>query len=98
MKITELRAGMKRVNVKAKIIEIPPRRLVQTMWGGRSYVSNAKIKDETGSITLSLWNNQIGRFNVGDGVEIENGVVTNFAGKLQLRLRKNSQLLKIDEE
>ncbi len=98
MKISELRVGMKRVNVKAKIIEIPPRRLVQTMWGGRSYVSNAKISDETGSITLSLWNNQIGRFNIGDEVEIVNGVVTNFAGKLQLRLRKNSHLSKIDKE
>lgn len=98
MKISELRVGMKRVTVKAKIIEIPPRRLVQTMWGGRSYVSNAKISDETGSITLSLWNNQIGRFNIGDEVEIKNGVVTNFAGKLQLRLRKNSQLSKIDKE
>jgi len=98
MKISELRVGMKRVNVKAKIIEIPPRRLVQTMWGGRSYVSNAKISDDTGSITLSLWNNQIGRFNIGDEVEIVNGVVTNFAGKLQLRLRKNSHLSKIDKE
>jgi replication factor A1 len=98
MKISELRVGMKRVNVKAKIIEIPPRRLVQTMWGGRSYVSNTKISDETGSITLSLWNNQIGRFNIGDKIEIMNGVVTNFAGKLQLRLRKNSHLSKIDEE
>lgn len=97
-KISELRVGMKRVNVKAKIIEIPPRRLVQTMWGGRSYVSNAKITDETGSITLSLWNNQISRFNIGDDVKIENGVVTNFAGKLQIRLRKNSHLSKIDEE
>jgi len=98
MKISELRIGMKRVNVKAKIIEIPPRRLVQTMWGGRSYVSNAKISDETGSITLSLWNNQIGRFNIGDEIEIVNGVVTNFAGKFQLRLRKNSHLSKIDKE
>lgn len=98
MKISELRVGMKRVKVKAKIDEIPPRRLVQTMWGGRSYVSNAKISDETGSITLSLWNNQIGRFNIGDEVEIVNGVVTNFAGKLQLRLRKNSHLSKIDKE
>ena len=98
MKISELRVGMKKVNVKAKIIEIPPRRLVQTMWGGRSYVSNTKISDETGSITLSLWNNQIGRFNIGDKIEIMNGVVTNFAGKLQLRLRKNSHLSKIDEE
>lgn len=98
MKISELRVGMKKVNVKAKVIEIPPRRLVQTMWGGRSYVSNAKISDETGSITLSLWNNQISRFNIGDEVEIVNGVVTNFAGKLQLRLRKNSHLSKIDKE
>ena len=98
MKISELRVGMKRVNVKAKIVEIPPRRLVQTMWGGRSYVSNAKISDDTGSITLSLWNNQIGRFTIGDEVEIVNGVVTNFAGKLQLRLRKNSHLSKIDKE
>ena len=52
MKIGELRSGMRRVDVEAEIIEIPLRRLVNTRWGGQSYVSNVRISDETGTIRL----------------------------------------------
>ncbi len=91
-KISELKAGMTGVEVTGTITEIPLRKLVDTRWGGQSYVSNISIADETGSIQLSLWNTQIDSVHVGDVVEIENGYVASFAGEPQLRLGRKGTL------
>jgi replication factor A1 len=95
-KINELKAGMTGVEITAKIVEIPLRKLVDTRWGGQSYVSNISIADETGSIQLSLWNNQIDSVHVGDVVAIENGYVASFAGEPQLRLGRKGTLLTVN--
>jgi replication factor A1 len=77
---------MKRVNLKAKIIEIPPMRRVLTKFGNVASVTNIKIADDTGSIRLNLWNNQMDDLYVGDNIEIENSYVARYRGELQLRL------------
>ena len=88
--IDNLRFGMKDVDVTVKIIEVSPIKPVITRWGSECYVSNVKIADETGSITLSLWNQQVDKVRVGDEVELKNCYVSRFAGQLQLRLRRKS--------
>lgn len=92
LKIGELRFGMKGVNVTAKIIEIPPTREVITKWGSQAFVSAVKMVDETGSIRLSLWNDQINTINTGDEVEIKNCNVAQFANNPQLKLVKKSTM------
>jgi replication factor A1 len=88
-RIDELKFGMKRINVDARIIEIPPKRLVISEFGNQFYVSNVRIADETGTIRLSLWNGQIEKVHIGDKVEIENCYVSSFAGEPQLRIGRN---------
>ena len=90
--IEELKFGMKKVNVGARIVEIPPRKLVTTTYGNQCYVSNAKIADDTGTIRLTLWNSQIEAFHVGDKVEIENCYVSSFGGEPQLRIRRSGAI------
>jgi len=97
LKIDELLVGMKGVNVAAEIIDIPPTRAVLTKWGTHALVSNVKIADETGSIRLSLWNNQIETVHVGDKVEIKNGSVSRFADKPLLKIGRKSMLSVIPE-
>lgn len=91
-KIGELRFGIKGINVKAKIVDIAPKRLVVTRFGTQAYVSNVKIADDTGSIMLSLWNVQIDQVHVGDEVEIENCHVSSFAGEPQLRIGRKGMI------
>ena len=88
--IDNLRFGMKGIDLTVEIIEVPPIRPVITRWGSECYVSNVKIADETGSIRLSLWNQQVDKVRVGDEVELKNCYVSRFAGQLQLRLRRKS--------
>ncbi|MEE8323725.1 MAG: hypothetical protein V3R57_08910 [Candidatus Bathyarchaeia archaeon] len=90
--IDNLRFGMKGIDVKATIVEVPPIKPVITRWGSECYVSNVLIADETGSIRLSLWNKQIDKVRVGDEVELTNCSVSRFAGKPQLRLRRKSTM------
>ena len=90
--IGELRVNMKRLNVKGKIVEVPPKTLVNTIYGWDAYVSNILLADKTGTIRLSLWNEQIDSIAVGDTVNIEKAKVAMFHGELQLRIGRNGTI------
>jgi replication factor A1 len=90
--IDQLRVKMKKVDLKAKIIEMPPAIRVMTRFGHSAKVTNIKIADDTGSIRLSLWNNQMDNLYVGDNVDIENSYVARYRGELQLRLGRKGTI------
>jgi len=95
-RIGELERGMKQVNLRARVLEIPEPRPVYTRFGTRAYLSNVLIADETGTIRLSLWNQQINKVSVGDVIKIENAKVARFRGKHQLRLGRSGKLSVIE--
>jgi replication factor A1 len=87
--IKDLNDGMKRVSVEAKVVEKGDPREVKSRYKDETYrIVDAVIADETGSIKLTLWNEQIDQVNVGDNVKIENGYVTSFKGEAQLNVGK----------
>ncbi len=93
MKIKDLRNGMKRVNVEAKVTEKTDTREVSSRYKDETYkVATAMVADETGTIKLTLWNEQIDQVNVNDTVKVENGYVTSFRGEIQLNIGKYGKL------
>jgi replication factor A1 len=90
--VNGLRAGMKRVNVKAEVLEIPKPVQVHTQFGNTVMVVNALVQDDTGKIKLCLWEGQINSINVGENIEIKNAHVCVFRGERQLRLGKKGVL------
>lgn len=93
MKIRELRDGMKRVDVVAKVIEKSDPREVHSRFKDTNYnVADAMISDETGTIKLTLWNEQIDQASVNDTIRIENGYVTSFRGEIQLNVGRYGKL------
>lgn len=89
MNISDLRNGMKRVSVEAKVVEKGNTREVMSRYKDESYrVADAIVADETGTIKLTLWNEQIDQVEVGNTVKIENGYVTSFKGEIQLNVGK----------
>ncbi|MEM2105921.1 MAG: hypothetical protein QXV21_05590 [Candidatus Bathyarchaeia archaeon] len=90
--IKDLRIGMKKVNVKAKVLEIARPKLVITRFGNYASVANALIADETGAIKLCLWNEQISSISTGDNIQIENASTSTFRGERQLRIGKKGTL------
>jgi len=97
-KICELKVGMKKVSVKAEVLELPESKIVYTRFGTTALVSNTVIRDGTGSMKMSLWNHQISMVHQGDVVDIKNGKVVWFSGERQLRLGRNGSLSVIECE
>ena len=96
-RIGDLKSGMKRINLKAKVLEIPKPRNVITRFGGFATVTNTNIADETGTIQLPLWNKQINAVSVGDVIQVENARVVTFRGERQLRVGRGGQLSVIEK-
>lgn len=59
---------------------------------GQLKVCNAKIKDDSGEITLTLWNEEIEKVNIGNKIKIINGYVNEWQGILQLTVGRFGKL------
>ena len=91
--IKELQDGMKRVSVEAQVVEKGDVREVKSRFKDETYrIVDAVLADESGSVKLTLWNEQIEMVNVGDKLKIENGYVTSFKGEVQLNVGKFGKL------
>jgi replication factor A1 len=89
MKINELRDGMRKVSLEADVTEKSDPREVRSRYTEEVYrIADATIEDETGTITLTLWNEDIERVRVGDRVVVENGYIKSFRDVLQLNVGK----------
>ena len=97
LRIRDLKSGMNRINLRARVLEIPKPRSVITRFGGFTTVTNASITDETGIIQLPLWNKQIGAISVGDLIQVENARVATFRGERQLRVSRGGQLSVVEK-
>ncbi|MFA5365085.1 MAG: OB-fold nucleic acid binding domain-containing protein [Candidatus Bathyarchaeia archaeon] len=93
MKINELKDGMGKINIEATVIEKSDAREVRSRYTNDTYmVADTTIEDETGTVTLVLWNEQVKQVNVGDRVKIENGYIKSFREVLQLSSGKYGSL------
>jgi len=91
--ICDIKAGDNGINIEAEVIEKSYAREVRSKYGYRPLmVADATIKDETGKITLTLWNEQVSQVMVGDKIKIENGYAKSFRDVLQLSTGKHGKL------
>ena len=94
MKISELQPRQGRVELEATIVEKQPPREFNKM-GNMGKVCNARISDGSGTMTLTLWNEDCEKFNPGDKIKISNGYVSEWQGELQLGAGKFGKLEKL---
>jgi replication factor A1 len=95
--IRDLRIGMRQVNLKAKVMEAPEPKTVLTRFGTYASVANVLIADETGTIKLCLWNEQIDSISIGDTIQVENARTSVFKGEKQLSIGKTGILSNIGD-
>ncbi|HUW48165.1 MAG TPA: hypothetical protein VMW36_05440 [Patescibacteria group bacterium] len=95
--IRDLRIGMRQVSLRAKVLEIPKPKIVYTRYGNYASVANALIADQTGTIRLCLWNEQISSISTGDTIQLKNARTSVFRGQRQLCIGKNGSLSSIEE-
>ncbi len=94
-KINELKLGMSDISLTATVEKVPEPRTVKTRMGYTTQVSNAVIKDDSGSITMPLWGKKVEEVGEGDKVEIKGGYVAEFRGELQLNVPRKGEINKV---
>lgn len=92
MKISELKNGMRSVNIEASVVSVSEPRTVNKRDGGTAKVADVIIEDDSGQIKLSLWEDQIAMVKTGSKIGIENGYTTSFRGENQLSIGKYGKL------
>lgn len=88
VKVEVLTPNSKAVNTIVKVISKSPVRNVT----GRDYstrrVADALVGDETGSIYLTLWDDNIEKVNEEHTLRITNGYINLFRGNMRLNIGK----------
>lgn len=96
MKISELTIGQGNVDVEGTIKEVGELR-VFSKFGKELRVADSDLEDDSGTVKLTLWNDDFDKFKAGDKVKITNGYVREFQGEKQLTAGKFGKIEKIGE-
>src|SRR3990170_8325178 len=95
-KINDLNENSKNVNATLKVIEIGEVKEIKSRFGDKR-VCEVKVADASGSILLSLWDDQIGKIAVGDTLSIQNGYISIVRNSMRLNIGKYGKMLLSEE-
>ncbi len=90
--INDLNENSKNVNATIKVIEIGETKDIPSRFGDKR-VCEVKVADASGSILLSLWDDQIGKIAVGDTLSIQNGYISIVRNSMRLNIGKYGKML-----
>jgi replication factor A1 len=97
-KVGELTPQSRAVNVTAKVVSKSEVRDIPMGRDGSAHkVCDALVGDETGSVYLTLWDDNIEKVNEDDTIRIENGYVTLFKGNMRLNIGKYGKMEQASE-
>ena len=91
-KIAELRNKDSELELKGTILDELKRFETQTKDGNKLDVGIWLYKDDTASIELTLFNQQNENIMVGHEYRIHGGFITEYKGKLQLKVSRNGSI------
>ena len=87
MDIKDIKSNQGNIDIVADVMTKEEPRSFEK-FGKVGKVCNAKLKDTTGEIKLTLWNDDIENVNEGDRVHLQNGWCSEFKGEKQLSTGK----------
>jgi replication factor A1 len=91
MEIKDLKPNTGNVEIVAVIAEKEEPKTFEK-FGKQGKVCNAKLKDDSGVVKLTLWNDDIEKVAVGDKVRVEKGWCSEFRDELQVSTGKFGQI------
>ncbi len=102
LKVENVLSGMSRVNLRAQVVDITPVNTFEKDDGEEGRVRNLVLGDETGTVRMSLWNDQLEvaeKLSEGDNVQISNAYSReDNLGNPELRIGDSTRLKKIEDE
>ena len=98
-KVVSLIPNLQNLNLTIKILSIGSSRGIPSKRDTRQHlIAEAIVGDETGSVILTLWDDQIRMFKVNDVIEMKGGYTTLVKGSLRLNVGRGNRVAKIDKE
>jgi replication factor A1 len=87
MEIKDIEANKGNVDIVAEVVSKDEPREFEK-FGKKGSVCNAKLKDDSGEVKLTLWNDDIGGVEIGDKIHVQNGWCSEYQGEKQLSAGK----------
>jgi replication factor A1 len=83
MEVKDVQANQGNIDLVVEVVSKEEPRVFEK-FGKEGRVCNAKVKDETGELKLTLWNDDVDKVSVGDKIHIENGWCSEYRDEKQL--------------
>ena len=83
MEIKDVQANQGNIDLVVEVVSKEEPRTFEK-FGKEGRVCNAKVKDETGELKLTLWNEDVDKVNVGDKIHLQNGWCSEYRDEKQL--------------
>ncbi|MBN2335365.1 hypothetical protein JXL21_07360 [Candidatus Bathyarchaeota archaeon] len=93
MKLSELRPGMEKVELTLDLVSLEEQREVTTYSGLKHNLVEGVVKDDSGSMALTVWNEMIPeleRLKAGDTLRITGCFITSYKGVLSVNVGRDS--------
>ena len=94
MKATEIRG---RGPVEELIVKIVSKDDVRDVRDGTLKVCDCMAEDDSGRVTVTLWNEDIEKYNEGDTIKITKGWANEYQGKVSVSSGKFGSIEKVEE-
>ncbi|MEF8880323.1 MAG: OB-fold nucleic acid binding domain-containing protein [Candidatus Nanohaloarchaea archaeon] len=91
MSVEELSPESDEVEITGKISELPTPRAVSTRYGQKKIVT-VVFEDDTGTIDLTLWEEEIDAIEEGAKVHITGAYVREWADDIQLNIGRDGDI------
>jgi replication factor A1 len=97
MKLSELRPGMENLTLDVELTSVEEPREVETYTGTKHTLVEGTVKDESGSVGLTVWNEKIGELGEvkpGERLRLVNVFITSYKGTLSVNIGRDSSVEK----
>ena len=96
--VSDLRPGLRGINVKVKCLsKNEEREVVSKNTGDALRVTEALVGDQSGSILLTLWNDDIDKIELEKVYQLNNTYTSVFKGSLRLNIGRDGTSAEINE-
>jgi replication factor A1 len=95
-KVKDLTPESKQVNVLAKVVGLSEEREITSRFGEGRKLVEATVGDETGTVLLTLWNDQISQVAKDETILVDNGYVSLVRGHIRLNVGKYGSFAKAE--
>jgi len=96
-KIKDLTPSSKQVNILAKVVNVVEPKEVMGRYGESKKVAEAVVGDDSAVVTMSLWNEQIGKIAKDEVIFVDNGYVSLVRGHMRLNVGRYGNITKSTE-